>query len=121
MTVDVLYEGVALAHAAKVREEGKGAFVELEAPMPVGTRLVLRGPDGERVARVERVMEGATSGVEVRFVDERGGRETAPGAVREAAGGEPVEPEPEPAEPKDGEKRGRKDKRGQKRRNTNAH
>src|SRR6185503_1414526 len=88
MIVDVLYEGLALAKGANAREEGKGAFVELEAPMPVGTRLTLRSESGERLARVERVQEGATSGVEVRFLD----ASAAATSSREAAAPSHVEP-----------------------------
>jgi hypothetical protein len=127
MVVDVLYEGLALARGANAREEGKGVFIELEAPMPVGTRLTLRGPDGDKLARVERVKEGASSGVEVRFVDVS---EAHPAGARQANAPAHVEPdltvrdeprEPEPAD-KDGDKRGgRKEKRGRQRRNTNAH
>ena len=133
MVVDVLYEGLALARGANAREEGQGVFIELEAPMPVGTRLTLRGPDGDKLARVERVKEGASSGVEVRFVDVS---EAHPAGARQANAPAHVEPDltvrdapraPEPGDPaepadKDGDKRGgRKEKRGRQRRNTNAH
>ncbi len=67
MTVDVLYEGLAIVTGAPARTEGEGLFVELETPMPVGTRLVIRDGSGERPARVEHVHEGVGPGVLVHF------------------------------------------------------
>lgn len=67
MTVDVLYEGLTLQSGAQAREETDGTFIELEAPMPVGTKLTVRGPDGERSGRVAHVREGMGSGVLVKF------------------------------------------------------
>lgn len=69
MVVDVLYDGLPLQTGATAREEQGGAFIELDAPMPVGTRLTVRGPDGSKPARVERVREGVGAGVLVRFLD----------------------------------------------------
>jgi hypothetical protein len=69
MVVDVLYEGLTLHSGAQAREEADGTFIELEAPMPVGTRVMVRGPEGERPARVERVREGAGAGMLVKFVE----------------------------------------------------
>jgi hypothetical protein len=69
MTVDVLYEGLMVASGAIAREEGDALFVELEAPMPVGARLLLRMSGGlDREARVERVREGAGAGVLLRLL-----------------------------------------------------
>lgn len=70
MIVDVLYEGLVLAQGANARasnEGGDGLFVELESPMPVGTALVIRTPDGERAGRVASINEGNGPGVTVRF------------------------------------------------------
>jgi hypothetical protein len=67
MTVDVLYEGLTLQSGAQAREETDGTFIELEAPMPVGTQLTVRGPEGERSGRVAHVREGMGSGVLVKF------------------------------------------------------
>lgn len=67
MTVDVLYEGLTLQSGAQAREETDGTFIELEAPMPVGTKLTVRGPEGERSGRVAHVREGMGSGVLVKF------------------------------------------------------
>jgi hypothetical protein len=69
MIVDVLYEGLTLHTGAQAREEADGTFIELDAPMPVGTRLMVRSPEGERAARVERVREGIGAGMLVKFVE----------------------------------------------------
>jgi hypothetical protein len=80
MTVDVLYEGLPLLTGATLREQGDGAFLEWEAPMPVGTRLTLRGPEGERTARVQHVQEGAGAGVVLTCVEGRAPVEQFPAA-----------------------------------------
>jgi hypothetical protein len=105
MTVDVLYEGLAIAKGAAAREESGGLFVELEAPMPVGTRLVIHDGGGERAARVTHVHEGIGPGVLIVF--------EAPKAAS---------PEPEPAAAPDAAANGKPDddapKGGRKRKNT---
>jgi hypothetical protein len=73
MNVDVIYQGLALVRGASARLEGGGLFVELEAPMPVGTPLELVTPEGTRTGRVESVVEGAGAGMLVWF----GGKKTA--------------------------------------------
>jgi hypothetical protein len=92
MVVDVLYDGLPLQTGAQVREEPGGAFIELEAPMPVGTTLTLRSPEGERAARVEKVHEGVGSGVLVKFVENGAAAETdetaAEGEADDAAAAE---------------------------------
>ena len=67
MNVDVMYQGLALVKGANARAEGGRLFVELEAPMPVGTRLELVTPDGTRSGRVESVIEGVGAGMLVDF------------------------------------------------------
>lgn len=67
MPVDVVYEGLTIAKAAVSRPEGDHLFVELEAPLPVGTRLIIRDQVGEHPARVEHVREGVGPGVVVRL------------------------------------------------------
>jgi len=67
MIVDVLYEGLTLAKGVEARSEVDALFVELESPMPVGTRLIVRSPDGEKPARVESVAETGKLGVLVRY------------------------------------------------------
>ncbi len=148
MIVDVLYEGLPLAKGATARQEGAGAFIELEAPMPVGTRLTVRGPEGERQARVEHVHEGVGPGVMVKFVD--GASLGDPGSERKAsqvpqhsAAREPNAPEgpmettsggdtvPDDSEPAGGgetepgpdpeKKSGRKDRRGKNRKTVAGH
>jgi hypothetical protein len=74
MNVDVIYQGLALVKGANARSEGGGVFVELESPMPVGTRLELVTPDGTKSGRVESVVEGAGAGMLVGF----GARKAAP-------------------------------------------
>jgi hypothetical protein len=62
MTVDVTWDGVALAKSATVREQDGGWFVELEQPMPVGTSVVLSG-DVQATVEVARVHEGLGAGM----------------------------------------------------------
>jgi outer membrane biosynthesis protein TonB len=69
MNVDVFYDGLVVQRGSAARDEAGGAFIELELPLPVGTRIAVRGPDGERQARVTRVHEGLGSGVLVQFGD----------------------------------------------------
>jgi hypothetical protein len=68
MTVDVTWDGVALAKSATVREEHGGWFVELEQPMPVGTSVVLSG-DVQATLEVVGVHEGIGSGMLLKKVD----------------------------------------------------
>ncbi len=65
MIVDVSWDGVKLAAGAQAREEDSGWFVELEQPMPVGTRLTLDG-DARATVRVTRVHEGLGAGMLVK-------------------------------------------------------
>jgi hypothetical protein len=67
MTVDVVYQGLPLVKAANARSEGSGLFIELEAPMPVGTRLEIVSDGQTRSARVDLVVEGAGAGMTVSF------------------------------------------------------
>lgn len=54
-TVDVIYRGLALAKGARwIAAENK---IELDAPMPVGTMLVLTFGDKATAARVTKVVE----------------------------------------------------------------
>jgi hypothetical protein len=62
MIVDVSWDGVKLATGAQAREEGNGWFIELEQPMPVGTRLQLDG-EAQATVRVARVHEGLGAGM----------------------------------------------------------
>jgi hypothetical protein len=119
MIVDVLYEGLALAKGAEARSDGDALFVELESPMPVGTRLVIRTPEGERDARVEAVNEGLKSGVTVRFGAAAAAK--APAPVEESkngeSGGGDDDETPEPSdskEPPDPKKTGRQRKKTRK-------
>lgn len=97
MMVDVIYQGLSLAKATTAREEGEGAFVELEMPMPVGTVLTIATPDGERSARVERVHEGVGPGVVLRFGDSKSLGD--PGSARTAANVPPPSAQAEPNAP----------------------
>src|SRR5687768_3924143 len=69
--VDLTYRGLRIAHKAKLREDGEGSFVEHEAPLPVGTPLVVVRESGEKTARVIGVVEqeaGAKSPPGMRLV-----------------------------------------------------
>jgi hypothetical protein len=99
MIVDVLYEGLPLAKGVNAREEGSGAFLELDHPMPVGTRLIVKGAEFERPARVERVHEGVGPGVVVVFVDQKTLGD--PDSERKASQVPQASAEPEPDEPDD--------------------
>ena len=70
MTVDVTWDGVALAKSATVREENGGWFVELEQPMPVGTSVVLSG-DVQATVEVVGVHEGIGSGMMLKTANSR--------------------------------------------------
>jgi hypothetical protein len=61
--MDLSYDGIALATGATARREGRGLFVEVELPMPIGTRLMLRDGGAERAARVVGVRETAPAGM----------------------------------------------------------
>lgn len=63
MSIDVTYQGLALAKDAKVRFEGSAIFIETDGPMPVATRLTLSHGDDSLVGRVRRVKEGQGAGM----------------------------------------------------------
>ena len=67
MTVDVQYQGLALATGLPARDEDGAIFVELESPMPVGTRLDVVTAEGTRSGRVFSVVEGPGAGMVVAF------------------------------------------------------
>jgi hypothetical protein len=67
LNVDVHYQGLALAKGVPARDEDGALFVELEMPMPVGTRLDVITPDGTRAGRVFSVVEGPGAGMVVTF------------------------------------------------------
>ena len=115
MVVEVLYEGLRVAEAAEAREESGGLFVALAAPLPVGTRLLLRSPGGEQPVRVERVNEGTSPGVLVRNLDGKvaAGPPPDPPAASEFDGDAPTDPNALAPDAEDGEggKKGRKERR----------
>lgn len=90
MNVDVIYQGLALVKGAQARSEGGGLFIELESPMPVGTRLELVTPDGTKSGRVESVIEGAGAGMLVGFGAQKAAEPNAPMAEMKSAP-QPVE------------------------------
>lgn len=56
--VDVSYRGLVVARKAKLVADGDGAFVELEAPLPVGTAVSVAQEGAEaKAARVVGVVE----------------------------------------------------------------
>jgi hypothetical protein len=84
--VDVSYRGLKVAVRARLLGSGPDGFVEVEAPMPVGTRLTLTG---DVIAEVQVV------GV----VEQESGAKSPPGmriAWAAAAAVPKPEPEPEP-------------------------
>ena len=104
MPVDVRWDGVLLVGGAAAREQDGGWFVELEQPMPVGTRIELSG-DVQATVAVARVHEGLGAGMLVKRADSR--QLTADSAPEKAAEKAP-EKEPEKEE-------GRREKRKKKR------
>jgi hypothetical protein len=68
VTVDVLWDDVPLVRAAQAREQDGGWFVEIEQPMPVGTKLQLSG-EASAAVQVARVHEGLGSGMLLRRAD----------------------------------------------------
>ena len=70
MPVDVKWDGVLLTGGANARDEDGGWFVELEQPMPVGTRIELSG-DVQATVAVARVQEGLGAGMLLKRVDGR--------------------------------------------------
>lgn len=63
MSLDVVYQGLPIAKAARVRFEEGALFVETEGPMPVATALLLSHEDKSLSGRVRRVREGAGAGM----------------------------------------------------------
>jgi hypothetical protein len=64
---DVLYQGLVLCTDVAVQKEPDGLFVEMPAPMPVGTTLGIRQEGELKQGRVLRVHESIGAGVLVRF------------------------------------------------------
>ena len=100
MPVDVRWDGVLLVGGATAREQDGGWFVELEQPMPVGTRIELSG-DVQATVAVARVQEGLGAGMLLKRADGR-----PPTADRPAEKNEAPAPEKE-----EGKKEKRKKKR----------
>jgi hypothetical protein len=69
MSVDVSYHGVPLVKSGTARADGDAAFVETEAPMPVGTWLEVMTGGVSLRARVYRINEGTVPGMTLRFAD----------------------------------------------------
>jgi len=65
-----MWDGVALAKGATIREQDGGFFVEMEQPMPVGTSVTLTG-DVQATVAVTRVHEGIGAGMMLRKADAR--------------------------------------------------
>ncbi len=99
MPVDVKWDGVLLTGGANAREQDGGWFIEIEQPMPVGTRIELSG-DVQGTLAVARVHEGLGAGMLLRKGD----------AVAPAAPPQKSE-EAAPPEKEEGKKEKRKKKR----------
>jgi hypothetical protein len=78
---EVRYSGVVVGRGVPVRErDASGAFVVLAEPLPVGTRITLRGEGDDVEARVTAVTESANpdlAGVRIAFVSAEGPRAPA--------------------------------------------
>lgn len=107
MPVDVRWDGVLLVGGATAREQDGGWFVELEQPMPVGTRIELSG-DVQATVAVARVHEGLGAGMLVKKADARAAASAPAAAVESAAPEKAPEKEPEKEE-------GKKEKRKKRR------
>ena len=122
MPIDVVYEGIALSRATKMMATPAGTFIEMEAPMPVGTRLSLEESGAAVPVRVERVHEGAGPGVFVVPIVAENVNAAAP--VEEMSGGdtEPVTSDVAEGEKPDGESNGDSDagKKGKKKKGKKA-
>jgi len=105
MPVDVRWDGVLLVGGATPREQDGGWFVELEQPMPVGTRIELSG-DVQATVAVARVHEGVGAGMLLKKPDARVA--TSAAATPQAA---PTEKSDAPPEKEEGKKEKRKKKR----------
>lgn len=66
MSIDVVYQGLSIAKEARVHFEEGGLFVEIEAPMPVATQIVVshsdKTPTSTFTGRVRRIREAAAPG-----------------------------------------------------------
>lgn len=101
MPVDVKWDGVLLTGGANARDQDGGWFIELEQPMPVGTRIELSG-DVQATVAVARVQEGLGAGMLLKRADSR--PPTADSAPEKSEAAAPVEKE-------EGKKEKRKKKR----------
>jgi hypothetical protein len=64
--MDVLYpgkDGVVIANGVEGRAEAAGFFVPCEAPLPVGSEVVLRGEGNDKRGKVARVAESGIVGM----------------------------------------------------------
>jgi hypothetical protein len=105
VSVDVVYEGWVMARGVEAKADGEALFVPAEAALPVGTRVTLRGPDGETAYRVARVQENFTPGM---ILESLAPPKAKPEPVPEAV--------PEPTE----EAGGGDDKKGKRRKRKNT-
>lgn len=66
MSIDVVYQGLSIAKEARVHFEEGSLFVEVDAPMPVATQLVVshsdKTPTSTFTGRVRRIRESAAPG-----------------------------------------------------------
>ena len=106
MPVDVKWDGVLLVGGAAAREQDGGWFVELEQPMPVGTRIELSG-EVQATVTVARVHEGLGAGMLLKKAD-GGAAASAPPATVESAAPDKSEA---PAEKEEGKREKRKKRR----------
>ncbi len=65
MSIDVSYQGLPIARGAGLHLEPPGVYIEMDGPMPVGTRLALSYEGHRLEGRVARVNEGVGPGMVV--------------------------------------------------------
>jgi hypothetical protein len=63
MSIDVSYQGLSIAKGAGLHLDPPGVYVEMDGPMPVGTRLSLSHDNNQLEGRVARINEGVGPGM----------------------------------------------------------
>jgi hypothetical protein len=96
--IEVRYAGVIVGRTTAVRGlDARGAFIGIPEPLPVGTIVTLKLPDGQKEAHVEEVVESAdANAVGMRVGFDLGARAPAPAPAPKV---EAPAPKVEPAAP----------------------
>lgn len=72
MSVDVVYQGLSIAAEAATRVEDGGLFIEVQAPLPVASKVLVVSGERRLETLVARVHEGVGAGMLVRALDGKG-------------------------------------------------